>query len=129
MAVTHTAGGLNPTMATQTYLLLRESYSVELDISLEELMRLAGKRSHHHLFCYQLGVYQRQQSTGFVWVGDCSYTQTSTAGLAADLMATTIWTYLRPTLSGLGQTAPMSTRQKLASELSLGGALTSLRPS
>ena len=47
MAVTNTGGGgLNHTMATQSYLLLRESYSVELDISLGELTRLAGKRSH-----------------------------------------------------------------------------------
>ena len=48
MAVTHTGGGgLNPTMATQTYLLLRESYYVELDVSLEELTRPAAKVSYH----------------------------------------------------------------------------------
>ena len=54
MAVTHTGVGLNPTMATQSYLLLRESYSVELDVSLEELTRLAAKGSHH-LFQLEVG--------------------------------------------------------------------------
>lgn len=56
MAVTHTGGGLSPTMATQSYLLLRESYSVELDVSLEELTRLAAKGSHHR-FQLEVGSY------------------------------------------------------------------------
>lgn len=61
MAVRHTDGGVDYTLAAKTYLLLREAWVVELDLSLEELAQLTSQgRAHHHWFqlevCDETGV-------------------------------------------------------------------------
>ena len=53
MAVRHTGGGVDYTLAAKTYLLLREAWVVELDLSLEELTRLTSQGSTRH-HCFQL---------------------------------------------------------------------------
>lgn len=56
MAVRHTDGCVNYTLAAQTYLLLREACAVELDLSLEELTRLTSHgRTRHHWFQLEVG--------------------------------------------------------------------------